>query len=101
MRYVSTRGGMAPKRFSKILLGGLAPDGGLAMPEAYPEFSSSELEKLRGLSYPELAFEILSRFTDDIPKEDLRSIIGRTYTADKFQSAEITPLKTLEPGLYI
>jgi threonine synthase len=101
MRYISTRGGMAPKRFSKILLGGLASDGGLAMPETYPQFSTAELEKLRGLSYQELAFEILSRFADDIPQENLRDIIGRTYTPEKFQSEEITPLKPLEPGLYI
>jgi threonine synthase len=101
MRYISTRGGMAPKRFSKILLAGLASDGGLAMPETYPKFGAGDLEKLRGLSYPELAFEILSRFADDIPQADLRAIIGRTYTAEKFQSEEITPLVTLEPALHI
>ena len=59
----------------------------------------AELEKLRGLGYQELAFEILSRFADDIPEDDLRDIIGRTYTVEKFQSEEITPLKTLEPGV--
>lgn len=101
MRYISTRGGMAPKKFSKILLGGLASDGGLAMPETYPAFGPAELEKLRGLSYSQLAFEILSRFADDIPASDLRSIIARTYTAESFQSKEITPLKTLEPGLHV
>ncbi len=101
MRYISTRGGMPPKKFSKILLGGLASDGGLAMPETYPEIDPGELEKLRGLSYQELAFEILSRFTDDIPAADLRSIIARTYTAELFQSEEIAALKTLEPGLHI
>ena len=101
MRYISTRGGMPPKKFSKILLGGLAPDGGLAMPETYPEIDPADLERLRGLSYPELAFEIISRFADDIPAADLRDIIARTYTAELFQSEEITPLKTLEPGLHI
>ena len=101
MRYISTRGGMAPKKFLKILLGGLAPDGGLVMPETYPEFDTAELRKLRSLNYPELAFEILSRFADDIPEDDLRDIISRTYTAASFQSEEITPLKTLEPGLHI
>ncbi|SOD41857.1 threonine synthase [Nitrosovibrio sp. Nv4] len=101
MRYISTRGGMPPKRFSRILLGGLAPDGGLAMPETYPQIDFAELEKLRGLSYQELAFEIISRFADDIPVADLRGIIVRTYTTESFQSEEITPLKTLEPGLHI
>ncbi|MBN9127348.1 MAG: threonine synthase, partial [Nitrosospira sp.] len=101
MRYVSTRGGMPPKKFSSILLGGLAADGGLTMPEAYPEFDSAALQQLRGLSYRELAFEIISRFADDIPAADLRNIIERTYTAGSFGSDEITPLKTLEPGLHI
>lgn len=92
---------MPPKKFSQILLGGLASDGGLTMPERYPTFDFAELERLRGLSYPELAFEIISRFANDIPSGDLRSIISRTYTAEAFQSEEITPLKTLEPGLHI
>ncbi len=92
---------MPPKKFSKILLGGLAPDGGLAMPETYPEIGSAQLEKLRGLSYPELAFEIISRFATDIPVADLRNIVERTYTPELFHGEEITPLKTLEPGLHI
>ena len=101
MRYISTRGGMPPKKFSMILLGGLAPDGGLVMPETYPKFDAAELERLRALNYQELAFEIISRFADDIPAADLRAIITRTYTAEAFQSEEITPLATLEPGLHI
>ncbi len=101
MRYISTRGGMAPKKFSMILLGGLAPDGGLVMPETYPQFNAAELEKLRALNYQELAFEIISRFADDIPAADLRGILARTYTAEAFQGEEITPLATLEPGLHI
>jgi threonine synthase len=101
MQYISTRGGMPPKKFSQILLAGLAPDGGLTMPAEYPEFDSNELERLRGLGYQELAFEIISRFANDIPPDDLRGIISRTYTAKSFQSDEITPIKTLEPGVHI
>lgn len=101
MLYISTRGGMPPKKFSRILLGGLAPDGGLTMPETYPRFDSAQLQELRGMDYRELAFEILSRFADDIPAPDLHGIIARTYTAQSFQNDEITPLKTLEPGLHI
>lgn len=101
MRYISTRGGMPPKKFSKILLGGLAPDGGLVVPETYPRITPVQLEKLRCLSYPELAFEIISHFASDIPATDLHNIINRTYTAKLFHSEEITPLKTLEPGLHI
>ena len=101
MRYISTRGGISPQNFSEILLSGLAQDGGLAVPEYYPQIDTAELESWRYLSYSELAFEILSRFMDDIPTANLRDIITRTYTAKLFGSADITPIKTLEPGLHI
>jgi threonine synthase len=96
MRYVSTRGGAEAKRFSEILLEGLAPDGGLYVPEVLPAI---DLEKLRNKTYPELAIAILSLFMDDVP--DLEGLVRRTYTKEIFGSADITPLKTLEPGLHI
>lgn len=101
MRYISTRGGISPQNFSEILLSGLAHDGGLAVPESYPQIDTAELESWRYLSYPELAFEILSRFMDDIPTANLRDIITRTYTTKLFGSTDITPIKTLEPGFHI
>ena len=101
MRYISTRGDMPPKAFSEVLLSGLASDGGLVMPEVYPKISPVELETWRGLSYSDLTFEILSRFSDDIPAANLRRVIERTYTPEIFHSKEIVPLKTLEPGLHI
>ncbi len=96
MHYVSTRGAAAPKRFTEILLEGLAPDGGLYVPEAFPQV---DLAALRGKSYVDLAKAILARFIDDIPA--LPSIIEKTYTARLFGSDEIAPLKTLEPGLHL
>jgi len=101
MRYISTRGGMEPRPFSAILLDALAPDGGLAVPEAYPAFSLEELARLRGLAYPGLAFAILSRYADDIPAADLERIVDRVYTAEVFGSADITPVSMLERGLYL
>ena len=101
MRYISTRGGMSPRTFREILLEGLATDGGLALPESYPRYSAADLKRLRGLSYPALAFDILSRFIDDIPAGDLKQLIDKTYTAEVFGSADISPLKTLEPGLHL
>ena len=101
MRYVSTRGKGRPKVFLEILLEGLAPDGGLYVPEAYPQVTPSELEAMRTMSYPQLAFAVLSKFADDIPAEDLRRIVDETYTKDIFGSDGITPLKKLEDGLYI
>lgn len=101
MQNISTRGGCAPVAFTQTLLGGLAPDGGLFLPEAYPRVSGEELARWRSLTYPELAFEILCRFATDIPPEDLRTLISRTYTAATFGSADITPVRTLEPGLHL
>ena len=103
MRYVSTRGAWAdaPQPFSAVLLEGLAPDGGLAVPERYPRLSAAELEALRPLGYRDLAFAVLSRFIDDIPPADLRRIVDATYTREVFGSDAITPLVTLEPGLHL
>src|SRR5579862_5639452 len=101
MQYVSTRGGMSPQPFTKILLEGLAPDGGLAVPDRYPRFSAAELAALRPLDYRQLAFAILSNYADDLPPTALKAIIDQTYSAETFGSPEITPLTTLEPGLHL
>ncbi len=106
MKYISTRGaGATPedaiKTFSDILLEGLAPDGGLFLPQTYPVLSAEDLTAMRGLAYPALAFEIISKFADDIPATDLKAIIAKTYTVDAFGDADITPLQTLEPGLHL
>jgi threonine synthase len=99
MKYISTRGDQTERRFCEILLEGLAPDGGLYLPVAYPQVSADQLARWRGLSYAELAFEILSLYIDDIPADDLRALAARTYTAEVFGTAEIVPLKPLEAGL--
>ncbi|TMH32281.1 MAG: threonine synthase [Betaproteobacteria bacterium] len=101
MRYVSTRGGMPPQPFTSILIEGLAPDGGLVVPDRYPRLTTQDLARMRHLGYQDLAFEILSRYIDDIAPADLKSIIARTYTVATFGSEEITPLATLEPGLHL
>jgi len=71
MKYISTRGGMPPKSFCEILLGGLAPDGGLTIAESYPKFSAAELTAMAQLNYRDLAFKVISPFVDDIPAADL------------------------------
>ncbi len=101
MNYISTRGRAAPQRFTAILLEGLASDGGLFLPEAYPRIGREELRDMRGMRYADLAFAIMSKFADDIPATDLKSLVDRTYTSDIFGTEDITPLKTLEPGLHI
>jgi len=103
MRYLSTRGAwaVAQQPFSAILLEGLAPDGGLAVPQEYPRLSSAELSGLRRLSYPGLAHAILSRFMTDIPEADLKALIDRTYTKAIFGTDAIAPVTELEPGVHL
>ena len=107
MRYLSTRGHAVPQSFCDILLGGLAPDGGLYLPESYPQIGRAELDAWRQLSYADLAYEILSRFITDIPAADLKALVAKTYTAQVYchtrnggDAAQITPLTKLEDGLY-
>jgi len=101
VKYISTRGATDRKTFSEVLLMGLAPDGGLMLPEHYPQIDRATLDKWRGLAYADLAFEIMRLFATDIPEGNLRAIINRTYTAEAFGNAEITPVRTLSDGLKI
>jgi threonine synthase len=103
MRYLSTRGQSPALSFCDVLLGGLAPDGGLYLPEAYPRVSRAELDAWRSLSYADLAFALLCRYIDDIPADDLRALLDTTFCAKNYafvrpgsNAAEITPLRWLE-----
>lgn len=105
MLYLSTRGHPERKRFCEILLEGLAPDGGLYLPEAYPQVDGQTLARWRRVladeGYAALAFEVLSLYIDDIPADDLRALCRKTYTAEVFGTKEIVPLKRLEEGVYL
>ena len=101
MKYISTRGDQTERGFSEILLEGLAPDGGLYVPKFFPKVNGFTLQRWRSLSYPQLAYEILSLFIDDIPKPDLAAIVERTYTKAVFGTEAIVPVRQLEDGLYI
>ena len=108
MKYISTRGQSPALSFSEILLGGLAPDGGLYLPETYPQFTDVDLTTMRGMKYADLAFAILSRLIDDIPAIDLKAIIDKTYRSDVYaytrpgqDATEITPTLKLENNLYL
>ena len=102
MHYISTRGHNAHQTFSEILLGGLAADGGLYLPVKYPQVTPAQLDAWRGLSYADLAFEVLSLYCDDIPQEDLRALVRKTYTAEVYCNGraddlakDITPIHWL------
>jgi len=105
MFYVSTRGESDKKKFCDILLEGLAPDGGLYLPDHYPQLSADDLQRLRQIysnqGYAHLAFEILSLYIDDISPEDLLALCVKTYTEDIFGSRLITPLRKLDDQVAI
>jgi threonine synthase len=101
MLYVSTRGHPDRRHFCEILLEGLAPDGGLYLPESYPRVDTATLAKWRTLPYADLAFEILSQYIDDIPRDDLRALCRKTYTEQVFGTREIVPLKKLDDGVFL
>jgi threonine synthase len=98
MRYISTRGGIEPVPFKDAVMMGLATDGGLLLPEPIPALSEKTLDSWRTLPYRELAFRVISLFADDIPEEELRRLINRSY--DSFDNREITPM-VREDGVYI
>jgi len=98
MRFLSTRGQTPALGFSDAVATGLAPDGGLFLPEQLPDFSG-DLKRFEGLSYPELCFEFLRAFATDIPAEKLRELVNASYT--RFSDPAIAPLKPLAKNLYV
>ncbi|MDG0969670.1 MAG: threonine synthase [Porticoccaceae bacterium] len=91
MKFVSTRGGVEPKSFEDVILTGLAPDGGLFVPETLPRFSEEEIASWSSLSYQQLAFKVMTPFMADfMPLKDLQQLIEKSYGT--FRHEEIAPL---------
>ncbi|WP_038056000.1 threonine synthase [Thermodesulfobacterium hydrogeniphilum] len=90
MEYISTRGEMSKIKFKDTVFEGLAPDGGLILPEKIPQLSEREIEKLKKLNYQELALEIFKYYVSDIPENELIEIIQRAYA--NFRARDITPI---------
>lgn len=106
MDYISTRDTQAaPAKFTDILLGGLAADGGLYLPADYPQLTTEDLARLRKIhaegGYPALAAEIFTLFIDDIPSRDIKEIAARAYSYPKFSAADIVPVTELGDGLFL
>jgi threonine synthase len=99
MRYLSTRGLTEPVGFSEAVAIGLAPDGGLYLPETLPQFSAADLRRFETLGYAELCFEFLRRFATDIPPETLRALVAQSYTT--YSDPAIAPLKELSKNLHV
>lgn len=90
MKYISTRGGISPISFKEAVLMGLATDGGLIVSESIPTLSKDILQRLKNMSYQEVALEVMSPFIADIPRDDLKKMIDDAYS--RFSHPEITPL---------
>ncbi|RMF48377.1 MAG: threonine synthase [Deltaproteobacteria bacterium] len=98
MHYISTRGKVSGIPFSEAVLMGLADDGGLLLPSDIPRLTAGDLAALEKLDYPELAFQIMARFATDIPANDLKDLIDRSYAT--FTDPDITPV-VHKDGLFI
>ncbi len=94
MQYISTRGGIAAVSFTEAVMMGLATDGGLLLPRAIPRVDRATFDSWQGLAYQDLAFEVMSRFIDDIPTADLKALINKSY--EQFNHPEVTPLVHLD-----
>jgi threonine synthase len=100
MRYVSTRGEAEPRDFEGVLLAGLAEDGGLFVPETWPELSAAEWRALRGLDYPALAARLIARFTGEaFPEAELLPLCQAAYAG--FSNPAVVPLVQLGPHLFV
>ena len=98
MKFISTRGQTPSLGFSDAVATGLAPDGGLFLPETLPDFSG-QLAAFEKLSSAKLCFEFMRVFATDIPAETLRTIVDASYTT--FADPAIAPLKPLGKNLYV
>lgn len=100
MRYVSTRGRAPVLDFADVLLAGLARDGGLYLPESWPTFSKERWRELQGLSYQELAVEVMLPFVEpSLTREELQECVEKAYAT--FHHPAIAPLKQLDTNHWV
>ena len=94
MEYISTRNSQKTFSFKDVFLQGLAPDGGLFVPKKIPLYSSQELEKLRDLSYRDLAEEIISKFcSDEFSGAEIKNLVNSSYK--NFRVQDVVSIKKL------
>ncbi len=100
MRYISTRGDAPILEFDEVLLAGLAEDGGLYIPEVWPQFSAADLRAMHGLSYADLATRVMLPFLGDrIAEADFADMLRDAYAT--FDHAATVPLKQLDDNLWL
>lgn len=100
MKYVSTRGEAPSLNFEEVLLTGLARDGGLYLPETWPTFSKDDISAMRGMSYQEIAFKVMSPYVcPEIPEDDFKGLIEKAYST--FRHDAVVPLSQLDNNEWI
>jgi len=100
VKYVSTRGEAPVLAFDEVLLAGLARDGGLYVPESWPQFSTADIAALKGLSYVDLAERIITPFVgDSLGAAELEAILSEAYS--HFETPEVAPIKELGNGEHL
>ena len=100
MHFLSTRGGAPHASFADVLLAGLAPDGGLYLPETWPQITAAEIAGFKGAPYADVAFAILSRFTQgSFSDAELKEAIAAAYAG--FDVPEIAPLVEIGEGRFL
>ncbi len=100
MRYISTRGASPALPFEDVMLSGLAPDGGLYMPESWPQIGADEMAALATRTYPEAALQVLKRFAEPgVPLSDLYTAIQQAYAS--FPGGRVAPLRDLGDGFHL
>jgi threonine synthase len=100
LRYVSTRGEAPELGFEDVLLTGLARDGGLYVPALWPQLSARQIRDLRGKTYEEIAFEVITPFmSGSVPAADLKAMIAASYGV--FGHPAVAPLKQLDDNRWL
>ncbi len=100
MKFISTRGQAPSLSFEDVMLTGLAPDGGLYVPETLPQWSAEDIRGLRGLSYQEIAFKVMWPFVSaDIPEAEFKQMIAESY--GEFRHPAVAPLVQIAPNRWV
>ena len=100
IKYISTRGDANTLFFKDVIFEGLAPDGGLYVPQEWPTLDSELIKSFNNLSYNEIAFHVIKSFIDDSINDNvLKDVITKSYS--HFKSKDVTPLVHIHNNEYI
>lgn len=101
MYYRSTRGGISGITSAEAIKRGLAPDGGLFVPESEIKLALEEIYSLAAMNYRERAVFILGRFLDDYSRDELAECVNEAYSGGKFDDGKVAPVRKLNNNAYI